>query len=226
MIRKLRWKLVVSLAVVIGTSAFAWLPPVADQLGLRVPGVFTEKRLLLGLDLKGGVQFVLRVNDDEVLARAGADASGVTRHEIVAQAKEAIDRRINALGVTEPVIAVQGERGDEILVQLPGFTDVERARGILGSTARLEWRLVKDGSPAEPAALTGADIRRAWVTRDDVGRPAVGFELTPDGTRRFAEVTSANIGRQLAIVLDDAVQSAPVIETAITRGEGIIRGGR
>ena len=225
MIRKLRWKLVVILAVVIGTSAFAWLPPVAEQLGLGVPGFFTQKRLLLGLDLKGGVQFVLRVNADEVLGRSGADESGaVTRHEIVAQAKEAIDRRINALGVTEPVIAVQGDRGDEILVQLPGFTDVERARGILGSTARLEWRLLEDGSPAA-AAVTGGDIRRAWVTRDDLGQPAVGFSLTPDGARRFAELTSANIGRQVAIVLDDEVQSAPVIETAITRGEGIIRGG-
>ena len=225
MIRKLRWKLVVILAVVIGTSAFAWLPPVAEQLGLRVPGFFTQKRLLLGLDLKGGVQFVLRVNADEVLGRAGADESGaVTRHEIVAQAKEAIDRRINALGVTEPVIAVQGDRGDEILVQLPGFTDVERARGIIGSTARLEWRLLEDGSPAA-AAVTGGDIRRAWVTRDDLGQPAVGFSLTPDGARRFAELTSANIGRQVAIVLDDEVQSAPVIETAITRGEGILRGG-
>jgi SecD/SecF fusion protein len=225
MIRKLHWKLVVILAVVIGTSAFAWLPPVAEQLGLRVPAFFTEKRLLLGLDLRGGVQFVLRVNAGEVLARSGGDESGAATHsEIVAQAKEAIDRRINALGVTEPVIAVQGERGDEILVQLPGFTDVERAREILGSTARLELRLVKDGSPAA-AAITGADIRRASVTRDDTGRPAVAFSLTSDGTRRFAELTAANIGRQLAIVLDDQVQSAPVIETAITHGEGIIRGG-
>ena len=225
MSRKLRWKLVVILAVVIGTSAFAWLPPVVDQLGLRVPGFFSGKRLLLGLDLRGGVQFVLRVNADEVLARPGGDESGTaTQSEIVAQAKEAIDRRINALGVTEPVIAVQGDRRDEILVQLPGFTDVERAREILGSTARLELRLVKDGSPAS-AVVTGADIRRAWVTRDDIGQPAVGFSLTPDGTRRFADVTSANIGRQLAILLDDEVQSAPVIETAITQGEGIIRGG-
>ena len=56
----------------------------------------------------------------------------------MAQAREAVDRRINALGVLEPVIAVQGDRGDELLVQLPGFTDVDRARAILGQTARLE----------------------------------------------------------------------------------------
>jgi len=223
--RKLRWKLAVILAVVIGTSAFAWLPPLAEHLGLSAPRFVSEKRLLLGLDLKGGVQFVLRVNADEALARAGADEGpAVTRDSIVAQAKEAVDRRINALGVVEPVIAVQGERRDEILVQLPGFTDVERARAILGATARLEWRLLEDGPPTAPA-VTGGDIRLARVTQDEFGQPAVGFSLTRDGARRFADLTSANIGRQVAILLDDHVQSAPVIESAITGGEGIIRGG-
>jgi SecD/SecF fusion protein len=206
--RSVRWKLVLMLAVVIGACAY-----------------LTQKGLLLGLDLRGGVQFVLKVEADEALARAGADGRDpATRDDIVAQAREAIDRRINALGVVEPVIAVQGAARDEILVQLPGFTDVERARAILGATARLEWTLVGDELP-RAAAVTGADIRRAWVTRDDFGQPAVGFSLTPDGSRRFAEVTSAHIGRQLAILLDGEVQSAPVIESAITRGEGVIRGG-
>jgi SecD/SecF fusion protein len=220
MYRNLRWKLVVILALVIGTSAFAWVPPLANRLGLPLPGFMAERRLSLGLDLKGGVQFVLRVNAQEAL---GVDAS-LTRDDVVAQAREAVDRRINALGVLEPVIAVQGEQRDEILIQLPGFTDVERARAILGQTARLEWRLVEDGVPG-PAAVSGRDIRRARVTRDDFGLPAVSFSLTPDGARRFAELTSQNIGKPLAIVLDDQVQSAPIIEGPITGGEGIIRGG-
>ncbi len=202
--RRLRWKLVVILIAAVSISAMAWLPD-----GLR-----------LGLDLKGGVQFVLKVNAEEALA---VDPE-VTRDEVVAQSKEAVDRRVNALGVAEPVIAVQGDDRDEILVQLPGFTDVDRARAILGQTARLEWRLVEEGPPTAPA-VGGRDIRRAWVTHDDFGQPAVGFSLTTDGARRFAELTSANIGRQVAIVLDDEVQSAPVIESAITGGEGIIRGG-
>jgi SecD/SecF fusion protein len=216
-----RWKLVVVLVIVVGSSAFAWGPPLAERLGLNVPRFLIERRLLLGLDLRGGVQFVLRVNADEALAIE----PGVTRDEVVAQAREAIDRRVNALGVLEPVIAIQGDRRDELLVQLPGFTDVERARGILGATARLEWRLIEEDGMPGTAAVGGRDIRRAWVTRDDLGLPAVGFSLTPDGARRFAELTSANIGRQVAIVLDDKVQSAPVIESAITGGEGIIRGG-
>jgi hypothetical protein len=72
MYRNLRWKLVVILALVIGTSAFAWVPPLANRLGLPLPGFMAERRLSLGLDLKGGVQFVLRVNAQEAL---GVDAS-------------------------------------------------------------------------------------------------------------------------------------------------------
>jgi SecD/SecF fusion protein len=219
MYRNLRWKLVVILAVVIGTSAFAWVPPLANRLKLPLPAFMAERRLSLGLDLTGGVQFVLRVNAHEVL---GVDPSQ-TRGDVVAQAREAVDRRINALGVLEPVIAVQGEQRDEILIQLPGFTDVARARAILGQTARLEWRLVEDGEPG-PVAVSGRDVRRARATRDDFGLPAVGFSLTPDGARRFGEVTAQNIGKPLAIVLDDEAQSAPIIEGAITGGEGIIRG--
>jgi preprotein translocase SecF subunit len=220
--RQLRLKLVVILALVIGASAFAWVPPLADRLGLPLPRVLAEQRLSLGLDLSGGVQFVLRVNVHEALA---VDPT-VTRDEVVAQAREAVDRRVNALGVLEPVITVQGDGRDEIAVQLPGFTDVERARAILGQTARLELRVVQDApSAATAAVVSGRDLRRAWLTRDDFGQPAVGFSLTPDGARRFAELTSRHVGQPLAIVLDDQVQSAPIIESAITTGEGIIRGG-
>jgi protein-export membrane protein SecD/preprotein translocase SecF subunit len=258
--RRLRWKLAVILAVVVGTSAIAWFPPLAARLGLPGPAFLARKGLRLGLDLRGGVQFVLRVNADEALGKG----TTATRDEIVAQVREAIDRRVNALGVTEPLIAVQGDRRDQILVQLPGYTDTDRARAILGATARLEWRLVEAGPSASREALQadatrpeaaevlaqvepsgsasdvspslfylvkrtadvgGSDIRRAWATRDEFGRPAVAFSLTADGARRFAELTSHNIGRQVAIVLDDRVQSAPVIDNAITNGEGVIRGG-
>jgi len=254
----LRWRVAFVLAVIFGSSIFAWYPPLADFAGLSGPGFLLEKRLTLGLDLRGGVQFVLRVNVDEAL---GANAQ-VTRDEIVLQAKQAVDRRINELGVLEPVILVQGANRDEILVQLPGFTDVARARAVLGTTARLEWRLVDAGPEArrdmllvngvEPAGtevlettrepdqnaggttlyyrvrraveVSGREIRHAQVTRDDYGLPAVGFTLTPDGGRRFGELTSANVGRQLAIVLDGRVQSAPVIESAIGGGAGTIGG--
>jgi len=215
--RSVRRKVVAILLVTLGISALAWAPPLVDRLGWPAPPWLAAHRLRLGLDLRGGVQFVLRVNVHE----AQAIDSTVTTAEVVARTREAIDRRINALGVVEPVIAVQGDQRDELLIQLPGFTDVERARAILGATAKLELKVVGD----ESAAVGGGDIRRAWVTRDDFGLPAVGFSLTTDGSRRFADLTSEHVGRQLAIVLDDEVQSAPVIEGPIMGGEGIIRGG-
>jgi preprotein translocase subunit SecD len=118
-------KLVVVLIVIIATSAAAWFPPLAGRFGLDGPTSLTQNRLLLGLDLRGGVQFVLRVNVEEALG----DGSALTRDEVVALAKQAVDRRVNALGVVAPVIAVQGDQRDEILVQLPASpTSTARAR--------------------------------------------------------------------------------------------------
>ena len=221
---------------------------------MSAPRFLMQKRLALGLDLKGGVQFQLRVNVDEAL-RASA---GVTRDEVVEQAKQAVDRRINELGVVEPLIVVQGANRDELLVQLPGFADVTRARNVLGTTALLEWKLVDAGPAstreallAKDAVQTGTDrgdsgrardrwrngsttgcsapsksaaaISGASATQDANGMPAVG-SATPEGGRRFAELTRANTGRQLAIVLDGRIQSAPVIENPITEGQGVIQG--
>src|SRR5262245_13633283 len=124
---RLRWKVSFVLSIVLAASV-----------------VLFTKGLTLGLDLKGGVQFVLRVNVDEALRQ---DAQ-VSRDEIVAQAKQAVDKRINGLGVLEPLIVVQGASRDELLVQLPGFTDEARARTVLGRTARLDWKLVDAGPSA------------------------------------------------------------------------------
>ena len=218
--RQLRWRAVAVLAVIFVASIFVWYPLLADRLGLTGPGFLLQKRLTLGLDLQGGVEFTLRVNTEEALA-AG---SGAIRDEIVEQAKHAVDRRINELGVVEPWIAVQGANRDEILVQLPGFTDVARARSVLGTTARLEWKLV-DADGLRPAVeLSGRDIRQARAIVDNNGMPAVAFSLTPDGGRRFADLTARHVGRQLAIVLDGRIQSAPVIQDAIVGGEGTIQG--
>jgi SecD/SecF fusion protein len=258
MVSKLRWKVALVLALIFVSSIWAWYPLLADRVGVSGPRFLMQKRLTLGLDLKGGVQFQLRVNVEEAL-RAGAD---VTRDEIVEQARQAVDRRINELGVVEPLIAVQGANRDELIVQLPGFADVTRARSVLGTTALLEWKLVDAGPAATRESLlaggampagteivetaqahgeaggdtkryyrlhstveiSGGDIRGASATQDGNGLPAVGFSLTPEGGRRFAEVTRANAGRQLAIVLDGRIQSAPVIEGAITLGQGVIQG--
>ncbi len=182
------------------------------------------------------------------------------REESVEQARQTIERRVNELGVAEPSIARQGGEGDQILVQLPGVSDVNRAKGVIQSTGLLELKIVEggpystreemlvggqvpegmeilpgvvDGSGAggstvyymvrRAAAVRGTDLRNARPSIDENNQPAVNFTLTPDGSRKFGTVTEQNIGRQLAIIVDGRVQSAPTIENRIT-SDGRING--
>jgi preprotein translocase subunit SecD len=181
------------------------------------------------------------------------------RDEAVVQARQTIERRVNELGVTEPSIAQQGAGGDQILVQLPGVTDVERAKQIMGSPGLLELKIVEQGpastkealmtngqvapgtdivpgvsgAPGDSgtvyylvkklAAVTGRDLRNARPSVDENNQPAVSFSLNNEGGRKFGKVTGENVGRQLAIILDGRVQSAPRIETRINN-EGRITG--
>ena len=173
------------------------------------------------------------------------------RDEAVVQARQTIERRINELGVTEPTIAQQG--ADQLIVQLPGVADVNRAKEIIQSTGLLEFKIVEQGPAAtrealipsgqvpsgmeilpgvsagvgEPsgtvyylvrrvAPVTGRDLRNARPSLDENNQPAVSFTLNTEGGRKFGSATGENIGRQLAIVLDGRVQSAPRIEGRIT----------
>ena len=181
------------------------------------------------------------------------------RTDAVVQGRETIERRVNELGVTEPSIAQQGQSGDQILVQLPGVTDVEHAKEIIRNTGLLELKIVEQGPAAtreallvngqppagmdivpglatpgdaggsvyylvrKVAAVTGKDLRNARQTVDENNQPAVGFTLNNDGAQRFGKVTAENVGKQLAIILDGRVQSAPRIESRIT-GDGRITG--
>ena len=183
-----------------------------------------------------------------------------SRTEAVTQALQTVERRVNEFGVSEPVVAPYGSTGDRIVVELPGVSDVSRAKELIGKTARLEIKLVEtvasdqatllqshnavlpadmeikegvSGSKTDTSKLlylvrktpvvTGTDLRNARPTLDEFNQPAVAFSLNGDGAVKFGKATGANIGRQLAIILDDFVQSAPVIEGRIER-EGRITG--
>jgi preprotein translocase subunit SecD len=183
------------------------------------------------------------------------------RSEAVAQALQTIERRVNEFGVSEPVVAAYGSAGDQIVVQLPGVTDVNRAKNLIKNTSLLEIKLLEggpasdeaslltshggkvpddmlvvpgvSGDPANPArmfylvrkvsAITGRDLRNAKPTLDELNLPAVSFTLNNEGAAKFSRVTGENVGRQLAIILDGLVQSAPRIESRIER-EGRITG--
>ena len=311
--KNLRWR-VITIVVVVALGVWAFYPP--------------GEKINLGLDLKGGVHLVLRVQTDDALkletettverlrdtltrgsvafakleavdttsfvvegiqddqgfrtAAVEPDAvfnraSGAGRYtytmkpniaqqlrgEAVTQALQTIERRVNELGVAEPIVARQGTV-DQILVELPGVSDVQRAKDIIRSTALLELKFVEQGpfsseddakkaynnvvppdmlivpGSADGAAaagtpstmyyavrrasvVTGRDLRNARPTLDENNLPAVGFSLNSDGARKFGTATEQNIGRQLAIILDGRVFSAPVVQGRIS-DEGRISG--
>ncbi len=183
------------------------------------------------------------------------NVANVLREEAVSQALQTIERRVNELGVAEPIVARHGG-AEQILVQLPGVTDVARAKEIIRSTAYLELKLVEQGPfPSREAALqaynnsvppdlevtpgrdeaqggatpttvfyvvkkvaavAGRDLRSAQQSIDEFNQPAVSFTLKQDAAVRFGQLTETNIGRRLAIVLDNRVMSAPRIDGRIT----------
>ena len=165
----------------------------------------------------------------------------------VQQSIEIVRRRVDETGVVEPQIARQGE--SRIVVQLPGIEDPNRIKELLGRTARMTFRLVDEGAnlqgPPPPGVdflseenqpgqrlavrrrieVDGASLTDARPGQDNQnGRWVVNFTFDSVGTRRFADITTANVGRRFAVVLDDRVITAPVIQTAITGGRGQISG--
>jgi preprotein translocase subunit SecD len=239
--RRLQWKLIAIGVVLVVVGALGVYPLIATRLGISSPRWLIDRQLALGLDLRGGVQLVVRV-DTGYAVRLEAqqktlspEAEAEIRNDAVARTIETIERRVNELGVAEPGIARQGTAGDEILLQLPGMTSVERAKAIIQAGGTLEFRLVEPGPAASPdgsnpglrlsalAAVTGRDLRSARPSLDGNGQPAVSFTLTTEGGRKFGDVTAANIGRQLAIVVDGKVRSVARIDNRITT-DGSIHG--
>ena len=233
------WKLTVVLAI-LAVSLYAMWP--------------INKRIKLGLDLKGGTSFLLQMD----LSKIDAQGHG----QAIQQAVEIIRKRVDRFGVAEPVIQPMGE--NRILVQLPGLEEQRQleVRQTIERTAYLEFRLVharneelvseslsdprfvepvgykklvreetRDGRPIKRSyfvkvrsELTGKHVSRAFVQYDEIGRPYVALEFDTEGGAIFGRVTSANVGRQLAIILDSELYSAPVIQGAITGGRAQITG--
>ena len=202
-----------------------------------------------GLDLQGGTQALLQASP--------APGQTVSRDDMQT-AKVIVERRVNALGVTEPVVQLAGQ--DRLLVELPGISNTEQAVQTLKNTGQLEfveigpsanspYPSVAQGSfirtsnkpdiPGQDALgtrpnpypdgvfktiLTGADLKTAGVSASQLGAPEINFQLLDNGAKVFADYTAQHVGDVLAIVLDNTVLSAPVIQSAIPDGQGRITG--
>ena len=186
-------------------SHYIWL-----LLVIFVPALILYfNKVKLGLDLRGGTSVVLQ-------------AQGKIEADTMSKVRNIIERRVNSIGVAEPVIQLSGN--DKLIVELAGIKDPQKAIELIGTTAKLEFRIKnKDGSYG-PVLLEGSALKTAGVSRDQVGMPSVSFELNSQGANTFAKITRENIGKQLAIMLDNKEQSAPTINSEINGGSGIITG--
>jgi len=312
--KNLKWKLLTIVGVIVFAAVMIYPP--FDTPGHR-------GRISLGLDLKGGVQLVLRVKTDEALQYTSEDAAERLRLELrekniagptitvpgptrivaagvppamdaafrvladaqpglvaqyartggaggytfelkpnvaqtlrtqaVEQALQTVERRVNALGVSEPIVAPYGTAGDQILVQLPGVNDPDQVKRLIGTTALLELKIVEAGPASSQEALlqstggaappemevvsgadrsnpgslsyylvrkvapvTGRDLSNARGSVDENNLPAVAFSMNRAGAIKFGKLTGDNIGRPMAVILDNRVETVATIQGKIT----------
>lgn len=167
----------------------------------------------LGLDLKGGVYVVL-----EAVPEEGVTIDDSAMNRLI----EVLDRRINGLGVAESLVQKAGS--NRVIIELPGISNTEDAINMIGKTALLEFKIENPDGTLGETLLTGGALKKADVTHDNLGRPQIQFEMNQEGAIKFAEITRNNIGRKLAITLDGKVQTAPMINSEIPSGNGVITG--
>ncbi|MEM6587258.1 MAG: protein translocase subunit SecD [Pseudomonadota bacterium] len=183
----------------------------------------------------------------DILVRLSEAEQRATDERTVRQSLEIVRRRIDEVGTREPTIQRQG--ADRILIQVPGIGSAAELKAIIGTTAQLTFNPVVGrttdagdrtgaGNEILPSldeagvfyivesapVVTGEDLVDAQPDFDQNGRPAVSFRFNPSGARAFGDYTLENIGNPFAIVLDDEVVSAPVIQSHIPGGSGIITG--
>jgi preprotein translocase subunit SecD len=177
-----------------------------------------EIKTHLGLDLQGGTQLVLQMKTDEI--PAGQSVSDYNE-----RARRVIDRRINGLGVSEPVIQALGD--DKILLQLPGIDDLQKANDLATQQAKLEIKVPGDTAgefKSLQPPLTGEHLNPTFVSFDSSNQPVVNFEFTGADADRWVQLSKDYLNKPVQINLDEKQISAPVIQVVFTSGRGVIQG--
>jgi preprotein translocase subunit SecD len=189
-----------------------------------------------GLDLEGGTSITLKAEMKNIPAAQRKDA--------LESAKIVIERRVNLFGVAEPIVQTSTANGEyRIIVELPGVTDLNEVRSLIGTTAQLTfWEEVgtssgkfKENQPNYPlnlpagynkTNLTGNDLKQSAVGfNQNTGKPQVLLTFTSDGSQKFGEITKRVVGKRLAIVLDNLAIEAPNVNEPILGGNAEISGG-
>ncbi len=164
-----------------------------------------------GLDLQGGTHVVLEAEDTDI-AKVDDDA--------MQRVVSIMEKRVNELGLTEPIVQREGER--RVIIELAGIKDPDAAIQTIGKTAMLEFK-DEDGN----TLLTGTDLKDAQAAMNQQNNQCVvNLEFSDEGAKKFADATLANVGRQIAILLDGEVLTDPVVREPILGGRAEISGQR
>ncbi|MBE3637040.1 protein translocase subunit SecD [Mangrovicoccus algicola] len=218
-----------------------------DNIQAAVRAVADLSSPIVSLTGVGARDFEASAEGAEVVVRLSEAERAATDDRTMRQSLEIIRRRVDEAGTREPTIQRQGE--DRILIQVPGIGSAQELKNLIGTTARLTFnevagRTASENQPVDPgqelvpamnepgtfyaiettAVVSGEDLTDAQPSFDQNGRPAVSFRFNPGGARRFGDFTAGHIGEPFAIVLDGEVVSAPVIQSHIAGGSGIITG--
>jgi preprotein translocase subunit SecD len=204
-------------------------------------GIFGRDEFKLGLDLKGGSHLVYSI-DLTKKDPAQKDA------DVIEGVKNKIERRVNAYGVTEPIVqTIRNERGSFVLIQLPGVKDIDQALKLIGQTAELDfrelmidssgkavldengkeqWTMAKaKGSDGQERELAGKYLKpnAQVLLESQTNKPEVAFEWNSEGAVLFEQITQRNLQKPLGIFLDNQLISAPTVQ-AVIKEKGVITG--
>ena len=163
-----------------------------------------------GLDLQGGTHIVMQAEDTE---------QNKVTPEAINQVINIMQKRVNEMGLTEPIIQREGAR--RIIIELPGERDPKKAIETIGKTAVLEFK-----DEAGNVKLNGEDLKDAREQMGQNKQPVVSLQFSEEGGDKFARLTAANVGRHIGIYLDGELLTNPVVNEAITGGAAVITGQR
>jgi preprotein translocase subunit SecD len=180
--------------------------------------VVWKKPTSLGLDLVGGSRIVLEAQTTDTIAKITQD--------MMDGLKFAIEKRVNALGVSETQVQQMSET--RLLIEIPNIKDPKLAREFLGDTAELEFKrpVMSEDNVLdwESTDLTGKDLKKAQVSTDQAGSWVVSLEFNDEGGRKFSTLTKELVGKPMAIFFNGELMSSPNVNEQITGGHAQISG--
>jgi len=209
--------------IAILTIAAGYISLPSAKLDIKINKIQIKKTfdLTLGLDLAGGSHLVFEADTSKIAADK--------KKTSLSSLKEVIERRVNLFGISEPNVQTSNFEGkDRVVVELPGVKDTKQAIDLIGKTAQLVFAEMNESTESatlKPTDLTGADLKQAQTVFDkNTGKPAVSIEFSKEGGDKFALITEKNVGKRVAILLDNQIVSAPVVQEKIIGGSAQITG--